>query len=162
MIRGIFWGLTVAWIGVWIWLGSSIAPETYAFKVAWPIIFIILGFMGIVELLQRIIRHSKYRTPMGSVGWHIFWGLLLVAIGIVVWFSNVGLIVAGFAQLWPFIIVAVGIAIILKVIIKESRKPRGVNVIIDNLENGSIDVDAAVDEIRQTRNTRRKGCHRHE
>lgn len=156
MIRGIFWGLTVAWIGVWIWLGSIVAPALFAFKVAWPIIFVLVGFMMLVEVLQRAVR---CRCKSRGSGWKIFIGLLFVAVGIVIWFSNIGLLVPGFAQLWPFLIVAVGVAIILKVIIKKSRKPRGVNVIIDNLEDGSIDVDAAVEEIRQTR---RKGCHRHE
>jgi len=161
MIRGIFWGLVVAWIGIWIWLGSTVAPGTFAFRYSWPIIFVILGLMGIVELIQRAIRKTRYGTRLGRVGWKLFWGLLLIAIGLVVWFSNIGLIVPGFGTLWPFIIVAVGVAIMLKTIIKKSHRPRGVNVIIDKLEDGKIDVDEAVDEIRRTRNTR-KGHHCHE
>jgi cellulose synthase/poly-beta-1,6-N-acetylglucosamine synthase-like glycosyltransferase len=117
--------------------------------------------MGIVELIQRAIRKTRYGTRLGRVGWKLFWGLLLIAIGLVVWFSNIGLIVPGFGTLWPFIIVAVGVAIVLKTIIKKSHRPRGVNVIIDKLEEGKIDVDEAVDEIRRTRNTR-KGHHCHE
>ncbi|MBD3286813.1 hypothetical protein GF338_10815, partial [candidate division WOR-3 bacterium] len=53
MIRGIFWGLAVAWIGIWIWLGIGDVVvvngiDIFNFNVAWPIIFIMLGFMGLV------------------------------------------------------------------------------------------------------------------
>lgn len=148
MIRGIFWGLVVVWIGFWIWLGSSVAPQTFAFKVAWPIIFVIIGLLGLVELIQSVIRRSRRGIPFKHVGWRTFWALLLVVVGLAIWFSNIGLI-AGFGQWWWALIVAVGIAIIVRVIVHKARKrPRKVSVVIDKLEDGEIDVDEAVEEIR--------------
>ncbi|TKJ42683.1 hypothetical protein CEE36_07215 [candidate division TA06 bacterium B3_TA06] len=148
MIRGIFWGLVVVWIGFWIWLGSSVAPQTFAFKVAWPIIFVIIGLLGLVELIQSAIRRSRRGIPFKHVGWRTFWALLLVVVGLAIWFSNIGLI-AGFGQWWWALIVVVGIAIIIRVILHRlKRKPRKVTVIIDKLEEGKINVDEAVEEIR--------------
>jgi len=148
VIRGIFWGLVVVWIGFWIWLGSSVAPQTFAFKVAWPIIFVIIGLLGLVELIQSVIRRSRRGIPFKHVGWRTFWALLLVVVGLAIWFSNIGLI-AGFGQWWWALIVAVGIAIIVRVIVHKARKrPRKVSVVIDKLEDGEIDVDEAVEEIR--------------
>jgi MFS family permease len=137
----------------------KVKVQSHAFRYSWPIIFVILGLMGIVELIQRAIRKTRYGTRLGRVGWKLFWGLLFIAIGLVVWFSNIGLIVPGFGALWPFIIVAVGVAIVIRVVIHYAcRKPRKVTVIIDKLEEGKIDVDEAVDEIRRGK---RKGhqCH---
>jgi len=160
VIRGIFWGLVVAWIGLWVWLGSTVAPGTFAFRYSWPIVFVILGLMGIVELIQRAIRKTRYGTRLGRTGWKLFWGLLLMAIGFVIWFSNIGLLVPSFGTLWPFIIVAVGVAIVIRVVVHYARrKPRKVTVIIDKLEDGKIDVDEAVEEIRRGK---RKGHHCHE
>ena len=160
MIRGIFWGLVVIWIGFWIWLGSSVAPALFAFKVSWPIIFVLIGLMGLVELIQQVIRRSKYRGRVRGVGGYLFWGLLLIAIGLTIWFSNIALL-PSFTILWPFIFVAIGLAIIIFVIVRRSRKRRGVNVIIDKLEEGKIDVDEAVEEIRhtRTRNTHTRNTH---
>ncbi|TET22036.1 MAG: hypothetical protein E3J71_07510 [Candidatus Stahlbacteria bacterium] len=159
MIRGIFWGLVVVWIGFWIWLGSSVAPQTFAFKVAWPIIFVIIGLLGLVELIQSVIRRSRRGIQFKHVGSKTFRALLLVAVGLAIWFSNIGLI-AGFGQWWWALIVVVGIMIILSVIVHKARKrPRKVSVVIDKLEDGEIDVDEAVEEIRCSK---RKGSCRHE
>lgn len=160
MIRGIFWGLVVIWIGFWIWLGSSVAPGLFAFRVSWPIIFVILGLSLLTELIQKSARRSKYGGRIRGVGWTIPWGLLLIAVGLTIWFSNVALL-PSFGVLWPFIFVAIGLTIIIFVIVKRARKQRSVNVIIDKLEEGEIDVDEAVNEIRRTRtrNTRTRNTH---
>jgi glucan phosphoethanolaminetransferase (alkaline phosphatase superfamily) len=152
VIRGIFWGLVVIWIGFWIWLGSGVAPGLFAFKVSWPIIFAILGLSMLVELIQKAARRSKYGGPHAT-GWMIFWGLLFIALGLTIWFSNVTLL-PSFGVLWPFIFVAIGLTIIIFVIAKRTRKQPSVNVIIDKLEEGKIDVDEAVDEIRKSKGRR--------
>jgi len=148
VVRGILWGLMVAWIGVWIWLGTSVAPELFAWHLSWPLIFSMVGIFVLTEGIEKLARRSSKGSLRG--GWPIFWGLVFIALGLVIWFSKLGLI-PGFGTIWPFIFVVIGLAIIINVIAKTVRKPRRVNVIIDKLEDGEIDVDAAADEIRRTR-----------
>lgn len=152
MIRGIFWGLVVVWIGVWIWLGTTVAPALFAFRLAWPLIFVILGLLGLVEMVQTAVRRRKYGTRVSKIGWKVFWGFLFIAVGLALWLSFAG-IIAGFTQWWPALIVVLGLAIVVRVIVHYTRKrrPRGVTVVIDRLENGKIDVDEAVSEIRRAK-----------
>jgi len=152
VVRGVFWGLIVAWIGLWIYLGSTVpTDEIFRFQVAWPIIFIILGLVTFIEVIAMAARWRKYGSKSGSVGWKIFWGLLFIGIGTVIWLANIGGIIPGLGTLWPFIIVAVGLAIVIRAVFHAfKRKPKGVNEIIDHLEDGKINVDQAVDEIRRS------------
>lgn len=152
MIRGIFWGLVICWVGFWIWLGN-VYPEILAFRYSWPIIFTLLGLMGIVEIIQSAISHSRRKIPRRNIGWRVFWALLAIVVGLAIWFSNVGWIL-GFSQWWWALIVVVGITIIIRVIVHYANRPPKVSVVIDKLEEGKIDVDEAVEEIRRTK---RKG-----
>ncbi len=145
MIRGIFWGLVVAWIGVWIYLGN-LYPALLAFKIAWPLIIAIIGLFTILETFLWTSKRRRWFS-----GWSLFWGLLMAAFGAGLWLSNAAIIPVSFAQWWPVIIVILGVTIIISVIIRTLHKPRRVTTIIDQLEEGKIDVDAAVDEIRRTR-----------
>jgi len=156
IVRGILWGLIVAWIGIWIWLGASVTTDL-VFSESWSIIFSLVGLVILVEGIGNVIHRSRIGlSTLG--GWGIFWGLVFMALGIVIWFSNIDLL-PGFGQLWPFIFVIIGLAIIINVIVRVARKPKNVNVIIDNLEGGKIDVDEAVNQIRMSK---RRGRHYHE
>ncbi len=151
MIRGIFWGLVVAWVGVWIYLGN-LYPALLSFKVAWPLIIAIFGLMILLESFLSIGKRFKRFS-----GWSLFWGLLVSAFGTGLWLSNAAIIPVTFAQWWPVIIVILGVTIIISVIIKTTHKPRQVGNIIDRLEEGKIDVDTAVDEIRKTKSGHEEG-----
>jgi hypothetical protein len=148
VIRGIFWGLTVAWIGAWIYLGN-LYPALLSFKIAWPLILTIIGLFW---LLETCIWAAKRRRWFS--GWSFFWSLLVTAFGTGLWLSNAAIIPVTFAQWWPVIIVILGITIIISVIIKTTHRPKQVGSIIDQLEEGKIDVDTAVDEIRKTKTGR--------
>ncbi|MBN2379250.1 hypothetical protein JXM67_05555 [candidate division WOR-3 bacterium] len=168
MIRGIFWGLMVAWVGLWIWFGISDVVmvdgvNIFTFNVAWPIIFIMVGLMGLVELVQKAVRSRRYGTKLYGIGGFLFWGLVFIAVGLIIWFANLGWM-PPFAQWWPFLLVAIGACIIIFVLVKTLRRHRSVGDIIDKLENGKINVDDAVNEIRRTRsprNTHRTHYHTH-
>ncbi|NLI98400.1 hypothetical protein GX441_07040 [bacterium] len=147
-ISGIIFGLIVAWIGVWIYLGN-IYPQLLAFKTAWPLIFSMLGLLMLGGVIASAIKRRRWFS-----GWGIFWGLIIAAFGIGLWLSNALIIPVTFAQWWPVIIVILGITIIVSVIVKALSRPRNVTVIIDKLEEGKIDVDTAVEEIRKTRGRR--------
>jgi len=160
MIRGIFWGLAVAWIGIWIWLGIGDVVvidgiNIFTFNVAWPIIFIMLGLMGLVELIQKTVRSKRYGTRVYGIGGFLFWGLVFMAVGFIIWFANIGWM-PPFVQWWPFLLVAVGLCIIIFVLVKTILKRRSVGDIIGKLENGKINVDDAVEEIRRSRKS--KSC----
>lgn len=157
IVRGILWGLIVAWIGVWIWLGSTVDPWNFQWSVSWPLIFSLVGLIILVEGMGRTIKRARVGYKKIG-GWAIFWGVILIALGIVIWFSKIAILPA-FSQLWPFIFVVIGLAIILNVIVKVARKPRKVSDIIDKLEEGKIDVDGAVSEIRRSKG---RGCGDHE
>ena len=165
MIRGIFWGLMVAWIGLWIWLGIGDVVvvndiNIFNFAVAWPIIFIMVGLMGLVELIQKAVRSKRYGTRVYGIGGFLFWGLVFIAVGLIIWFAYLGWL-PPFAQWWPFLLVALGVCIIIAVLVKRIRRHRSVGDIIDKLENGKINVDDAVKEIRRTRAPRSSSRHVH-
>jgi hypothetical protein len=59
MIRTIIWGLIVAGIGLWIWLGNLGIIRPIRFSRDWPLIIIIIGLLTIGEGISRYLRSRK-------------------------------------------------------------------------------------------------------
>lgn len=63
----------------------------------WPLILVLIG-------LSRLFQPREYRN--------LWFGLVFTAVGVLFLLDNFGLIHFGFSELWPFILVIVGIAIL--------------------------------------------------
>ncbi len=59
MIRTIIWGLVVAAIGVWIWLGNLEIIRQIRFSRDWPLIIVIIGLLTVAEGISHYIRRRK-------------------------------------------------------------------------------------------------------
>jgi ABC-type amino acid transport system permease subunit len=82
----------------------------------------------------------------------LWWGLTLVVIGLWIWLSALGVPYIAFAKNWPLLIVAFGIYIVVRRVLRYRRWHRkSASAVITDLESGKIDVDKAVAEIRRSR-----------
>jgi hypothetical protein len=79
------------------------------------------------------------------------WGVALVLIGLWIWLSALNVPFMVFSRDWPLLIVAAGVAIIVRRIVRRVRRARSRADVISDLESGRIDVERAVVEIRRTR-----------
>jgi len=59
MVRTIIWGLIVAAIGVWGWLGNLQVVRQIRFGRDWPLIIVIIGLLTIGEGISRYIRRKR-------------------------------------------------------------------------------------------------------
>lgn len=82
----------------------------------------------------------------------IGWGIFLVLLGAWIWLSALGVPYMNFGRDWPLLVVAFGIYIIYRRIVRRHRRLRkSASQVITDLESGRIDVDKAVAEIRRSR-----------
>ena len=82
----------------------------------------------------------------------IGWGIFLVLLGAWIWLSALSVPYMNFGRDWPLLVVAFGIFIIYRRIVRYSRHHRkSAAQVITDLESGKIDVDKAVVEIRRSR-----------
>lgn len=82
----------------------------------------------------------------------IWWGAVLVVVGLWIWLSALGVPYIAFSRNWPLLIVAFGIYVIVRRIQRHRRRHRkSASDVITDLESGKIDPDKAVDEIRRNR-----------
>lgn len=85
-----------------------------------------------------------------------FWGLLVVAIGVLLWAHNYGLVTFAFnfSRDWPLIIVAAGLVSVWKAVFgrhwrakcdcePKERIPAKAKKILEDLENGNINAEEA-------------------
>lgn len=63
----------------------------------WPLILVLIG-------LSRIFQPQEYR--------HLWFGVIFAAVGVLFLLDNFGFISFGFDELWPFILIIVGIAVL--------------------------------------------------
>ena len=81
----------------------------------------------------------------------IGWGLLLVVIGAWMWLPALGVPYVSFAQNWPLLIVALGVWVIVRAVARHARRRRSSVEVLSDLEQGRIDVEKAIVEIRRSR-----------
>jgi len=59
VLRTIIWGLVVAAVGVWIWLGNLGVVRQIWFRRDWPLIIVIVGLLTIAEGIAHYIRRKR-------------------------------------------------------------------------------------------------------
>jgi hypothetical protein len=77
-----------------------------------------------------------------------WWGIILIIIGLWIWLSSLGVPYISFSKNWPLLIVALGLYIIIRRLTRRHRWVRRSQVISD-LEQGKINVDEAVDKLKE-------------
>jgi len=77
----------------------------------------------------------------------LWWGVLLLAVGLWIWLSALGVPYISFRTNWPLLLVALGVYIIVRRL-RRGKSRRRVRVIINDLESGRVDVEEAIGEIR--------------
>jgi len=80
----------------------------------------------------------------------IGWGIFLVLLGAWIWLSALGVPYISFAQNWPLLIVAFGVWLIVRRVARHSRRRRTRVEVLSDLEQGRIDVEKAIVEIRRS------------
>ena len=81
----------------------------------------------------------------------IGWGVFLVILGAWIWLSALGVPYISFTQNWPLLIVAFGVWLIVRRLARRSRSRRTRVEVLSDLEQGRIDVEKAIVEIRRSR-----------
>ncbi|MEO0082040.1 MAG: hypothetical protein ABIL25_07095 [candidate division WOR-3 bacterium] len=77
------------------------------------------------------------------------WGIVILVTGLWIWLSHLGVPYISFARNWPLLLVGLGSYIVVQRVRRAVRgRRRNVRVIIDRLEEGRIDVEEAISEIR--------------
>lgn len=77
-----------------------------------------------------------------------WWGIILIIIGLWIWLSSIGVPYISFSKNWPLILVFWGLYIIIRRLTRRQRWVRRSQVIND-LEKGKINVDEAVDKLKE-------------
>ncbi len=79
----------------------------------------------------------------------LWWGVAVLVLGLWIWLSALGVPYISFSKNWPLLIVAVGVWIIVRRLRRARRRSRRrARIIIDDLEQGRIDVEDAIGEIK--------------
>jgi len=79
----------------------------------------------------------------------VFWGIIVILIGLWIWAGTLGLPESfRFGRNWPLLLVLLGAYIIYRAVRRWARRTPRVDVLSD-LERGRIDVDEAVERLKQ-------------
>lgn len=79
----------------------------------------------------------------------LWWGITILVLGLWIWLSHLGVPYISFSRNWPLLFVALGVYIIVRRIRRMRRQGRRrVRVVIDQLEQGRIDAEEAISEIK--------------
>ena len=141
--RTVFWGLILIAIGILMWLSNLGAiPFAISFGRDWPVILMVIGITGIVEGISRAMK-SRFASHK------ITCGLLFLMIGLWIWLSNLGVPNVSFGKNWPVIIIVAGIYVIVRRSGIGRRNTSKKRTVLRHLEKGKIDVETAIDQIRQ-------------
>ncbi len=76
------------------------------------------------------------------------WGIGVLVLGLWIWLSALGVPYISFSRNWPLLIVALGVLIIVRRVSRTTRRRRRrVRYVINDLEEGKIDVEDAISEM---------------
>jgi amino acid permease len=77
----------------------------------------------------------------------LWWGIIIIIIGLWIWLSSLGVPYISFSKNWPLLIVFLGIYIIIRRLTKRRRYRVRKSEVLSDLEKGKIDVDEAVEKL---------------
>ncbi|MDH5684504.1 MAG: DUF5668 domain-containing protein [candidate division WOR-3 bacterium] len=77
----------------------------------------------------------------------LWWGIIIIIIGLWIWLSSLGVPYISFSKNWPLLIVALGLYIIIRRLIKRGRRWVRKDEVLKDLEQGKINVDEAVEKL---------------
>ncbi|MCK4543949.1 hypothetical protein KAU43_00280 [candidate division WOR-3 bacterium] len=82
-----------------------------------------------------------------------YWAIIFILVGIFLLLSNYNFIAFNFSRDWPLILIAIGIAEIIDIISRRTRKVKtskpSVKRILDDLEKGNINIDEAEEKLKE-------------
>src|SRR5512135_3364919 len=78
-LSGIAWAAVLIWAGL-VFLMSNLAPQLFAGREPWPVIFVGAGVIFLLEALVRTMRPETQQRSGG--GGAVVFGVLLIAIGL--------------------------------------------------------------------------------
>jgi hypothetical protein len=81
----------------------------------------------------------------------LWWGAVLVVVGLWIWLSALGVPWMVFSRDWPILIIALGAYSIVRRVRRWARRRKSAAQVITDLETGRIDVEKALTEIRRSR-----------
>ncbi|KPJ54303.1 hypothetical protein AMJ39_00715 [candidate division TA06 bacterium DG_24] len=90
----------------------------------------------------------------------VWLGLIVAAIGLLIWFSNIGLVQIEIARHWPLLLVLIGLALMAGGVRRRGSRPRADRrprdpgrreEILDRLERREISAEEAVARLRRER-----------
>ncbi|OYD16389.1 hypothetical protein CH330_02950 [candidate division WOR-3 bacterium JGI_Cruoil_03_51_56] len=84
----------------------------------------------------------------------IWCGIVIMVVGLWIWLSCLGVPYISFSKNWPLLLIALGIYIIARRVRKAVRTHRSAGVIINDLEDGKINAEDAISEIKRGKNDR--------
>lgn len=77
------------------------------------------------------------------------WGIAILLVGLWIWLSALGVPYISFSRNWPLLLVALGVYVIVRKLVRSRRRHRrSARVIIADIESGRLDVDRAVEEMK--------------
>lgn len=82
-----------------------------------------------------------------------YWAIIFILVGIFLLLSNYNFIAFNFSRDWPLILIAIGIAEIIDIISRRTKKVKtskpSVKRILDDLEKGNINIDEAEEKLKK-------------
>lgn len=82
-----------------------------------------------------------------------YWAIIFILVGIFLLLSNYNFIAFNFSRDWPLILIAIGIAEIIDIISRRTKKIKtskpSVKRILDDLEKGNINIDEAEEKLKK-------------
>ena len=147
----VVFGIIIAAIGVLWWLSNhDLVAFDISFRRDWPVIVIAIGLMSLVEGLAALGRGSRVLGRISG-------GMFVCAVGLWAWLSNLGVPGVSFSKNWPLLIVLAGLNFVFSWLkrcrgtgrAKWNRREKKMDSdVLSELENGKIDVEAAIDRIK--------------
>ena len=78
----------------------------------------------------------------------LWWGVAVLGFGLWIWLSALGVPYISFSRNWPLLIIAFGVLVVVRRVRRIVRhRRRQVRYVIDDLEEGKIDVEDAISEM---------------
>ncbi len=79
----------------------------------------------------------------------IFWGIILIVIGIFIWLGNLGVFDFSWGRDWPIILIIIGICQFVKIIPSKRPRKSKIKVILKKIEDGEMSAEEGIEKIEK-------------